>query len=92
MAQRFALDPADVTWYGAASGGGRRKARYSRANALSSMHMTLRHNPTGIEVSGSVPEGYYARNEMQRLRGELYNRLHKELEQAVAQALRVPGR
>lgn len=68
--------------------GGRRKARFSRANARSSYTMTLTHDPTGVAVQGSIPEGMYTRQEMRTLQATLYQRLYAELEQAVARAMR----
>jgi hypothetical protein len=63
------------------------------ARARKSLRMTLKHKPTGIEVSGEVPDvGGYTRKELAERRDELWRRLWNELESLVARRLRVPGR
>jgi len=71
---------------------GRRRAAQSRALDVTETTITLRHRPTGIEVSGSVPPGHYARSAMKKLKAELYARLCDELERLVAKQMRVAGR
>ncbi|HEU4558064.1 MAG TPA: hypothetical protein VFS20_09450 [Longimicrobium sp.] len=72
--------------------GGRRRASLSRALDVSGCEIRLAHRPTGIEVTGEVPEGHYSRAELTRLRADLRARLFAELEQRVARHLRIPGR
>lgn len=71
---------------------GGRLARTSRAATIRSSRMTLRHGPTGIEVTGEVPPGRYTRKEQQRLNVELETRLFEELAIEVAQAKKKPRR
>ena len=56
------------------------------------MAITVRHRPTGITLRGEIPEGHYSRGEMRKLKDALVERLMRELEEAVARRLRVPGR
>ncbi|MGE3073021.1 MAG: hypothetical protein AB7N24_02770 [Dehalococcoidia bacterium] len=67
-------------------------AKHSRAMDVRSIVVTLRHIPTGVEVSAGVPEGHYSKKEMARRRSELSEGLRSELEAAVAKHLRLPGR
>jgi hypothetical protein len=90
---RWVLDPAEVDTFEMSSrSGGRRRAALSRALDTSAHQIRLTHRPTGVEVSGEIPQGNYARAEMTRLRQELRARLFAALEQAVARHLRIPGR
>jgi hypothetical protein len=89
------LDPSDVevTSSGSASSlrtGNRR--RLSRALDLRAVVIRVRHRPTGIPIRGEVPEGHYSRDEMRQLKDAVVEQLMRELEQAVARQLRVPGR
>ncbi len=72
--------------------GGRRKARYSRANQVSSREMILVHRPTGVQVKGEIKAGNYTRSEMRKLQNELYQKLLILLEGEVAKVLRISGR
>jgi hypothetical protein len=90
---RWVLDPADVDTFETSSrASGRRRAALSRALDASAHLVRLTHRPTGVEVSGEIPQGNYSRTEMTQLRQELHARLLAELEQRVARHLRVPGR
>jgi hypothetical protein len=89
------LSPADVevSEVGSASSartGNRR--RLSRALDRRACKVIVRHRPTGIARDGEVLPGHYSREQMRRLKEELTARLLRELEQAVAKHLRVPGR
>ena len=91
--QKWRLDPAEVSSGSMASAsGGRRLRRQSRALDLRAQRLTLRHKPTGIEVSGEIPEGHYSRQQMVELRRDLHARLFSALEQLVARHLRIPKR
>ncbi len=90
--KKFTLNPNEVIVGGSGASGGRKKARFSRANQLSSREMILIHKPTGVQVTGLIPTGHYSRKEMKRLYQELYNDLFAALEQEVAKVLHVPGR
>jgi hypothetical protein len=90
--KRFSLDPADVTMSAVGQSSGRRKARFSRANQSSSYTITLKHQPTGIEVQGSVAAGNYSRQEMRTRQEVLHQQLYAALEDEVAKALRISGR
>ena len=84
MTQKFVLNPSDVVLGGFGMSGGRKKARYSRANQVSSREMVLIHRPTGVQVKGEVKAGNSSRKEMKRLTDELYQELFALLEAAVA--------
>lgn len=87
------LDPAEVVESSmTGNSSGRRRAAHSRALDVTETMLTLRHRPTGIEVSGSVPPGPYARPAMKKLKAELHAQLFDELERLVAKQLRVAGR
>ena len=90
---RWVLDPAEVDTFEMSSrAGGRRRAALSRALDTSGHQIRLTHRPTGVEVSGQIPQGNYSRTEMTRLRQELLASLFAQLEQRVAHHLRIPGR
>ena len=91
--ETWKLDPADVTWgfYGSATSI-RRKRRLTREMDTRGMEVKLTHVPTGLEVTGNVPEGHYSKKAMQERRYELFGELFAELEARVARHLRVPGR
>lgn len=90
---RWVLDPAEVDAFEMSGrSGGRRRASLSRSLDVSGCEMRLTHRPTGIEVTGEVPEGNYSRAEMTRLRADLRARLFADLEQRVARHRRIPGR
>ena len=86
------LPPSEVneSWSGASSG--RPLARSSRSLASTGRSVTFRHVPTGIELTGQIPLGSYAKKEMQRLTQDLRVQLWKELEDLVAARLRIRGR
>ena len=87
------MDPAEVAESSlTGTSSGRRRAAQSRDLDVTETTITLRHRPTGIEVSGSVPPGHYARPAMKKLKAELHARLLDELERLVAKRLRVAGR
>jgi hypothetical protein len=89
---KWHLDPTEVTRSAVASCvGGRRRAARSRALDIRSKEYTLRHTPTGIEVSGTIPSGNYSRKEMNRIGEQLLQNLLQELEIKVAHKLRIPG-
>lgn len=71
---------------------GGRMARTSRKGSMSSSTLTLVHGPTEIRVSGTVPEGHYSHSEMTAERKHLREELWKQLEDAVAKSMRLPGR
>ena len=89
----WSLDTAEVSYSG--SGGncsGRRKAAQSRSLDVTEAAITLRHEPTGIEVNGAVAPGHYSRRQLRELKDALHRQLLAELEQWVAKHLRIPGR
>lgn len=91
---RWSLDPSEVSSgiSGHTATDRRRRSRASRAVDRRDLQLTLIHRPTGLEVSGQIPEGRYSRQEMTRLRDALYRELFDELEALVAKRLRIPGR
>ena len=95
MAERFEwqLDPAEVEESSMGSrSGGRRRLRGSRTLDRSSMRLTLKHLPTGVEVAGEVPDGNYSRSELRDKVGSLRSQLFRMLEREVGRRLRIPGR
>ena len=91
--KRWSLDPAEVSQSGrTGNSSGRQRAAQSRVLDVTEATITLLHRPTGIEVSGSVPPGHYARHTMRQQKDELYALLFDELERLVAKQLRVAGR
>jgi hypothetical protein len=56
------------------------------------MAVTVRHRDTGVALQGVIPEGHYSKDEMRKLKVATIEQLMRELEQAVARHLRVPGR
>lgn len=95
MKPKYRLDPADVTVSIRNGVCENRKGQFSkksRANGLSSCTVVLIHKPTGVDVTGEIPMGYYSRQEMIRRRAQLSDKLLVELEKEVSAFLRVPGR
>ncbi len=91
--QTWSLNPADVSRSSSRATMNRRTgAAQSRAVNITTATVTLRHMPTGIEVSGDVPQGHYSRGELRQLQDDLAEQLFKQLETLVARHLRVPGR
>ncbi len=92
LRKEWKLPPSEVneSWLGSSSG--RPLARSSRALASTGRSVTFRHVPTGLEVTGQIPTGNYAKKEMQCLTQDLRIRLWKELEDLVAARLRIRGR
>jgi len=91
--EAWKLDPAEVSWgFQFSTTTGRNKRRQSRELDTRAAAVTLTHVPTGIEVTGNVPEGHYSKKAMQERRHELFGDLFWELEVKVARHLRIPGR
>ncbi len=88
------LDQSEVTCtaVGGVNSANRRKARHSRSLSISTFEYTLRHEPTGTEVSGRIPYGRYTRKEMKALKESLFSELAQQLEAEVAKKLRTPRR
>ncbi len=93
---KWKLDPREVGGYG--TGGGRGKpqggkwAKRPRADRGTSWwEMELVHMPTGVKVSGNIPERAYSKREMRDLHEKLYAKLFAILEKKVAAKLRIPG-
>lgn len=92
MRSEFSLREADVTWSMTSSSSGRGGNRNSRLAATTASGITLKHLPTGVEVSGEVQPGHYSPEKMKAARAVLEQSLHEQLRQAVARHLRIPGR
>jgi hypothetical protein len=71
---------------------GRTKLRQSRALDTRSLRLKLTHMPSGIMVKGEIPDGHYAKKEMNRLKEELRRVLFQKLESKVAREMRIAGR
>jgi hypothetical protein len=69
-----------------------KKGQFSRRLKRTSSRLSLTHIPTGINVTGEVPEGHYSKKEMRQLQSELYEKLFLQLEAKVGKHLRAPGR
>lgn len=63
----------------------------SRAIDSRSWKFVLIHTPTGMEVSGEIPEGSYSKKQMQQERDKLYSSLWTQLETKVAKHMKLPG-
>src|SRR5687767_3075393 len=87
LAPKF--DPADVSVSTDIGRIGRSKARISRAASPSWLNLTLTHLPTGVQVTGRIPEGHYTRQSLAHLRDELQSSLLQELEPKAIRALKV---
>ena len=89
----WSLDPNEVTTTHHA-GITRSRRRVGQSRALDSREVTvvLRHDPTGLEVSGLVPRGGYSRKELKQRCTELAETLYPRLESLVAKRLQIPGR
>jgi hypothetical protein len=59
---------------------------------LRSTTLTLTHRPTGLQVTGEVPEGRYTNAQMNAQQDLLHQKLMAELTAMVAKKLRLPGR
>jgi hypothetical protein len=89
------MDGNDVTWgwEGTVRGGSRRAGpRTSRKNQLRSERLFLIHKPTGIRIEGTIPEGHYTKTETKTAKERLWATLWAELNQKVAEKMRIPGR
>ena len=89
-ANRFSLDPTDIDYQRTTSrsrGKPGLPITDSRASAI-----TLIHRPTGLQVTGEVPEGQYTNAQVSIRLDALYQALMSELTESVAKKLRLPGR
>ena len=84
-----ALRKDETAWTGSGGSGGRRVGA-SRALGLSRYEWTAVHRPTGLYVTGLVPDGHYTRGEMTALKDELWQLVWRELAFAVAKETRQP--
>jgi hypothetical protein len=93
-ADKWHLNPSDVTWAMGSTTSGRRThaTRSGRASSTTSADMELIHIPSKISVKGCIEPGSYSRSEMVSKKDELYKKLFKELEDKVARRLKIPGR
>jgi hypothetical protein len=93
--QKYRIDSTDVavnrSWL-RASGRSGNIARTSRAEGTQTGYLELIHRPTKLSVKGVVPAGSYSRKAMKAEMDSLHVSLFAELERAVAQHLRLPGR
>jgi hypothetical protein len=86
------INPADVTWEASSTSNGRRKVRDSRASSPSRYKLAVVHLPTHVRSEGEVPLAHYTRAEMKKKKEDLWLKLWLELDEAVAQKLRLPKR
>jgi hypothetical protein len=89
-ASPFSLDPDDVG-YLKMSPRSRGKPGAPITDARSTV-LTLTHRPTGLRVTGEVPEGRYTNAQMNARQAALHQALMTELTALVAKKLRLPGR
>ncbi len=95
MARRepWTLNPAEVTWGTSGHTSTRRKKRrLSRQLDERSLEIKMTHLPTGIAVTGTVPEGHYSKREMLAAQNAVLEKLFVTLEAQVARHLKIPGR
>jgi len=86
----FSLDPDDVG-YLKMSPRSRGKPGAPITDTRSTV-LTLTHRPTGLQVTGEVPEGRYTNAQMNVRQDALHQTLMAELTALVAQRLRLPRR
>jgi hypothetical protein len=87
------LNSKEVRWYdGWATTSLRINSRQSRKVDSRSAEINLVHEPTKIEVKGTVRAGHYSKKEMTQLHKTLYQKLFIELENKVAKFLKIPKR
>jgi hypothetical protein len=88
------LNIADIAMRASTSAVGRRSkaSRASRNVDSRSLRIELEHLPTGIVVTGDVPDGHYSKNEFRDQRIKLEAELFARLTDEVMKHLRVRGR
>jgi hypothetical protein len=84
---RFDVNDVGISMMSTASGR-RRLRRHSRANDLRSTTLTLTHRPTGLVLTGEVPEGHYSRKQMRDLVAKLEQDLLLKLAELVTKKSR----
>ena len=90
---RWQLDAREVTWKEMGTTSTHRsKLRLTRSLDLRGTQMTAEHIPTGLSVTGAIPQGNYSRPVLRSMRDKLRAQLFAELEGRVARQLRVSGR
>lgn len=87
---RFSLDPDDVG-YLQISPRSRGKPGAPITDTRSTV-LTLTHRPTGLRVTGEVPESRYTNAQMNARQDALHQTLMADLTALVAKKLRLPGR
>jgi hypothetical protein len=93
MKSSWNLDPKEVHWYGGRSTTTiRNSSRKPRIADARSAEINLVHDPTGIEIKGSIPTGHYSKKDMTKLHKDLYQKLFSELEDKVAKFLKIAKR
>ena len=91
MSPKWRLNPDEVGGGNVSSSSTTKSGQFSRRLKRTSARLQLTHIPTGINVTGEVPEGHYSKKEMRKLKEELYERLFVQLEVKVGKHLRAPG-
>ena len=92
MATNWALKKSDVYSYGGTSTSVKRKnARQQRNIDERSLTLNLVHKATKIEVQGVVT-GNFSRKEMTEIKNNLYTKLFKDLENKIANHLKISSR
>jgi len=79
----FRMNPRDISYAWGGSASAKHRKKRNRKCDLRSSRITLVHRPTGVEVSGEVPEGHYSKKEMQEKCDDMYHILLPTLEAKV---------
>lgn len=80
---KWRLDRKEVTWGWIGS-----SSKIS-GRVKSNWRLYLEHLPTGTKIEGEIPEGFYSKKELTKLRKELKERMYFDLEKRVAKALKI---
>ncbi len=94
MSKSFSLNQNDViwAWHGSRVGSRGNLPRASAVVDTSSWRLSLKHEPTDVEVQGEIPMGHYSNKKMKIKKDKLWEELQEQLRLAVAKHLLLPGR
>lgn len=90
---KFILKPQDISFATTGSrAGGSASAKVSRAASTRSLTVIIRHEPTGLEIQGEIPEARYTKKQMLAAQRDQEQKLFEKLTERVAKHLKIPGR
>ncbi|MBY0111344.1 MAG: hypothetical protein K2Y21_00875 [Phycisphaerales bacterium] len=88
LQREFPFPLSEFTFAESGSRSGAMGRRKNRAATISSCRVTVFHKPTGLNLSGEIPEGRYTKNEYRRLKAELAGTLAIKLIEPIRKALK----